>query len=324
MSGVGYPEDPDETIEDVRMREQRRFYSGDNCSALQLAYPSAYDQYSVPNHLDSNDRESSSHTYRTTHDSAQISFSSSHQQQETSYSNRQDSSSLVQDRHQGHPVSTSQPGVTSDAPAGSPNPKQHSPDPKSTRQGHERDRMDGSHNSHGASEDRGADESFGNQPVMEAAMRNLHKMFSRSDQHAGENDRSGQEELIHSEEPSLAQAQPDADVDEEMETEDVNADTEEPVVEYDQQPSNDDIAMLEDQHRPSTPVDLNPANPPTPVFSPLVPLKSVEPLEADLASTSNRAPRTLSVEASPQPQGLHLEGIEGLSFDLSSRLQNSY
>jgi hypothetical protein len=146
-----------------------------------------------------------------------------------------------------------------------------------------------------------------------AALSRVAEMRARSEQDTDGHAQEDEEEFPDGLEPMRSEAQPDANADEHVSVEDHgDADAEEPMAGDGAPAFEEDMQLIQDQEDPPSPAP--PPNPATPVFSPAVPLKSLDDDDIVMAITPTQGARFLPAEASPRPQGLHLEGIEGLSF----------
>lgn len=144
-----------------------------------------------------------------------------------------------------------------------------------------------------------------NGPIdVSAALVNLAEMRARSDNHSEQDERMDTEELVDADadESMPNHAQMDGDAEEGM-----GVDTEESTAGHLEQPLGGNNGSMHEEEQPSPPIQET--NPPTPVFSPVIPLESVTTVDADAI----QAPETPLVQASPPPQGLHLLGMEGAS-----------
>jgi hypothetical protein len=237
------------------------------------------------------------------------------QHRNTSYPDTQGYSAYPQ--RPSHPMSMMQVEPTTNVSAG-PSPNRRLMDTQPTQRGPTNQPTDTSSISQDSHARPLGTDGSARQPagglIVFAALSRVAEMRDR-EQDMEEDAQGDEEEFADGLEPMHSEAQPDANADEHVSVEDHgDADGEEPMAGDGQPLFEEDMQLIQDQEHPPSPAP--PPNPATPIFSPVVPLKSLEIDDVDMAITPTQGAMSLPAEASPRPQGLHLEGIEGLSFGL--------
>lgn len=297
---TGWPEDPadqNQNGDHLKLEPSLPSLSAGAASALQHAYIHL-DAYTFPEDGSLMDRSASPSTHGADRGQHQASHRSSEDHRLSPDSNLQAQSVRPPDMQQQFGLSPARTCPAEYASAVSRH-NEHPTNPQRTERVLEIRRMEMSATAQGSQ----SDGHVRNGPIdVSAALVNLAQMRARSDNHSKQDDQMDTEELIDADGSMRIYAQMDGDAEEGM-----GADMEESMAGHPEQRLGGDNGSTHEEEQPSKPIQEVSTNPPTPVFSPVIPLKSVTTLDADAI----RPPETPLVEASPPPRGLHLLGIEG-------------